>query len=290
MALLLIGLFVLSAVPIATAEQSIGQPNQRAIQEYNTLKQEYKQIRNEWESSKTEYIQTKKKLQKFNKLTPEEQELHFGKAQEFMTKTLDRMEKHLEILQKWSERVVQNDSQQQEIIEDLGIHIKELNEFKTKVSEATTVQELRTVGKEIKDYWKNARADIKRVTSTILAAKVNNIIQRAETLSKKLHTKVNALDQGHGEVQEMQALLKEFDIKITLAKESYENAKDAYSQIRSLSEVDSLFGQTKDFLKDADKYLKESHKILKKLVKLYRDNQGNFPEIDSTRDSPGVDE
>lgn len=290
MALLLIGLFVLSTVPITTAEQSVEQRNQKVIQEYNILKQEYKQITNEWKNSKTDYLQTKKKLQRFNQLTPEEQEIHFEKAQEFMTRTLDRMEKHLEILQKWSERVIQDDSQQQEIIEDLGTHIKNLNEFKVKVSEAITIQELRSVGNEINDYWKNSRADIKRVTGTILATKVNNIILRAETLSEKLHIKINSLDQSHEEVQEMQTLLKEFDTKIVLARENYEHAKGAYTQIRSLSEVDELFNQTKGFLKDADKYLKESHKILKKLVRLYRINQGNFPEINSNNDAPGVSE
>ena len=286
-AMLLIGMFVLSSVPFASAEnQSWRAEEQRVVQEYNQLKQQYNTVKDEWKDSKAKYLVAKQKLKRFKQLTPEEQVIHFEEAQDFMIKTLGRMENYLKILQKWSERVVKTTTEQDSVSSDIDNYLAEINMFKEKVEGAKTVEDLKYIGKEIKTFWKETRAKLKKIVGTILSEKVNKTILSAGRLSVRLHDKIDALDQKDKTVKEMQNLILNFDDKVTLAKEKYEKAKNSYSEIQTLSGANKIFGEANKFLREADRYLKDAHKDLRKLVKLYRSYKGNFPTLEPVSDNP----
>ena len=225
-------------------------------------------------------------MKRFNQLTPEEQDIHFEEAQDFMLKTLERMENYLKILQKWSERVVKTTTEQDSVSSDIDNYLTEIDMFKEKVNGAETVEDLKYVGKEIKSFWKETRIKLKKIVGTILSEKVNNTILRAGRLSVRLHDKIDALNQDDNEVKEMQILISDFDEKVTLAKEKYEKARNSYSEIQSLSDANKIFGEANKFLREADKYLKNAHKDLRSLVKLYRSYKGNFPTLEPVSYNP----
>jgi len=278
-ALMIVGIFLISMVPVS-ATPSLNEKNKRVVREYNQLKQEYNTVKEEWSKARSEYIKAKQSYKRFGQLTPEEQEDKFEIAQNFLLKTLDRMNRHLGLLQKWAERVIQDEELQNEVITELDEYSTQIKLFKEKVNSANNIEDLKKTGKEIKEYWKSTRGKLKRVIGIILSERTNNVIQRAERLTEKLHEKVDVLDQNNKQVGEMQDLLTDLDEKIKLAKEDYEKAKELYQQIQSLQDANQTLKQIKDYLQNANKYLKESHKTLKDLVKLYREHVGNFPELE----------
>jgi uncharacterized protein YoxC len=285
MALMIVGIFLISIIPVS-ASSSLSEKDKKIVEEYNQLKKEHNTVKEQWKKARSKYVGAKQSYKKFGQLTIDEQNDKFGIAQDFLLKTLDRMDGHLRLLQKWAERVIEDEELQNEVIIELEEYSTQINIFKDEVESTENIKELRKVGKEIKNYWKSTREKLKRIVGIILSERTNNVIKRAERLSGKLHEKIDALDQNNKEVSEMQDLLNDLDEKIKLAKEDYEKAKELYQQIQSLQDADQLFKQIKEYLEHAHKYLKESHKKLRELVKLYRQHVGNFPEIEASLIAP----
>jgi len=278
MAIMLIGLFLVSSIPMATAAQpklSMSNQELKVVGEYNQLKQNYLKVKGEWQDSRVKYLVAKEKLKKFDQLSIEEQDIHFGEAKKFTLKTIEKMKGYVDILQSWNERITNN----LEINIELKEILIELESFQKSVESASNVEELKEVNKKLKTYWTDKRVELKKITGKILSAKVNKVLTKAENLSSKLHAKIDSLDQTSEEVIEMQNILKKLDIKLNNARKEYDKAVNTYSQINSLKSVNNSLKDVKEYLKASNAYLKEAHKDLKHLVKLYRANQGSFPTL-----------
>ena len=247
----------------------------KVVGEYNQLKQKYMKVKGEWQDSKVKYLIAKEKLKKFDQLSLEEQDLHFEETKKYILKTIEKMEGHIDILQNWNERIMNN----VEIDKDLELISTELTIFQKSIGNTSNVKELKEISNELKEFWTTNRIVLKEITSKILSAKVEKVLTKTETLSDKLHEKIDILDQTSKEVIEMQNILKELDIKLNHARKEYDKAVNAYSQLNSLKAVNNSLKDVKEYLKTSNTYLKEAHKDLKHLVKLYRTNQGSFPTL-----------
>ncbi len=277
-------LFLASSTPLIEARpvQSFSGVRPQLVQEYNEVKDQYKNTKQDWEQARTEYMKTKQALSRTGELKPtgqleQDQEQHVSRIKDFLLKTVERMERHIQILQKWTEIVVYNEELKEEILYQLEKDLNELKTYENKIKEASTVQELRAIGKELKEFWKDVRGHLKKYHGIILSAKIGRIIERSERLSESLHKRLSELDENHPHLEEMKYLLEDFDENVASAKESYEKAKDLYIQIRSIEDAKKLFEEIKTYLKEAHKYLKEAHKSLRHLVKIYKDSTGEFP-------------
>ncbi len=276
MIMVFVGLFLFGSMQV---EASLNAKDQRLIEEYDSLRGEYKLIKEEWSVAKEEYISAKKQFKRFNKLSVDEQEEKFGVAKNFVSKTLERIDTHVNLLANWAERVIQDEELQNEVISELNGYSLEIDGLQSEVESAKDIRELREVSKEVREYWKSTRVELKKYVGIILSERTNHVIQRAERLSDKLHLKIDALNQDNDQVVEMQSLLSDFDSKIKFAREDYSNAKEIYSRMDNLQDFDKLLKEIKEYLGDSKKYLRESHKSLRELVKSYRSFTGDFPNL-----------
>lgn len=275
MIMVFVGLFLFGSMQV---EASLNDKDQRLMGEYDSLRGEYKLVKEEWSNAKEEYISAKKQYKR-DKLSVDEQEEKFGIAKNFVSKTLERIDAHINILANWAERVIQDEELQNEVISELNGYLLEIDEFQLEVESAKDIHQLREISKDVREYWGSTRVELKKYVGIILTERTNNVISRAERLSERLHFKIDTLNQDNDQVMEMQNLLSDFDSKIKFAKEDYSNAKAVYSRMDNLQDFDKLLREIKDYLSDSKKYLRESHKSLRELVKIYRSFTGDFPNL-----------
>lgn len=270
-ALLVLSLFLFSMTPVDAKQDRNQEWEKNMIQKYQQATEKYKNIKEEWESEKNEFEWAKEKIKRFDRLSDDEKSNATEKISRFLLKTLDRMDSHLDILESWAEKVNITEERRAQILADISDKREEIDEFRTEIEDATTVEELRSIAKDIKESWKGFVPSIKRISGELLTERIGKIIETSEELSVKMHVKLDNLSQNESEVQEMQDLLEQYDEHISLAREQYELAMDTYEQIGNSTNASSMFEQTKKYLWEAREQLNEAHQVLKELVKKYRE-------------------
>ncbi len=259
------------------------------IQEYNQAKEKYQETKEEWKIARQNYLKTKNSLNKIpikNIGTlegRENTESDITNIKAFLTKTVERMQNHVEILKKWTEMVVQDEELEKQILSQLEEDSKELENYKLKIENSSTVEELRNLGKELKDFWKETRLHLKKYHGIILPAKALSTIERSEDIYDKLYKKIST--SSLGTVANLLPLLEEYKDLIASARESHEKAVAVYT---SEGVSSNNLEDVKSNLRDAHSYLKEAHKKLRVIVKLYRDYTGDFPNPSLTEQTTSV--
>ena len=284
-AILLVGIFMFSMIPLTTADPATSNrqitkaQGKQMIQAYNVIKNQYQNTKQEWETARNSYMAIKPTLTN-NQASLDSTE-HVNIVKNFLTKTLERMERHLEIIESWLIRSVTDKVLYEDLIKEINGYKEQINEYKEDVSNANTIQELREISSEIKEFWKDVREKLKKHTAIILIEKVNDAIERTEALSERLHKKIDSLDQNNKQVSEMQDVLSEMDENIKLAKGKYNDALDIFNKNQNAASLTGDLQSIKELLDDAKEYLRDAHKNLVELVKLYREFLGEFPTLTS---------
>ena len=280
---------MVSAFPVSAFEGSTGQAikniNKQAIERYNQVKERYNVAAREWNGASDDFKEVREKIKRYDNLNSDDQERVMERTREFLDKTIERMELHLEIMKSWAERIDITEERRELILEDIEEKKSELEDYKSRIESSEDLDSLRDLAKEIRDAWKGFNPDAKRISGELLTAKVGDIIEDSEELSISLQEKLEDLDQSAEEVIQMQELLDDFNTNLDLAKEQYGLAQSAYEGIEDVADADQLFKETKEFVFAARDYLKEAHKSLRELVITYREYTGVVPEQDPEDDS-----
>ncbi len=287
MTLFVLSLFLISSIPmnveasqneeITKLKVGLNALNQEAIQKYNAVRNRYQVVSNEWNLVNENFKVAKEKINRFDELNPSEKGDVLERVRIFLLKTLDRMDTHLDVLENWANRINITDERREIILGQIETKREELSEYTIHVEEADDLASLRKLAREIRTSWREFLPKIKHISGELLAHRILLIIERSETLSERLHEKVDVLDQSLKEVIGMQVLLEDFDEKVGLAKEQYKLAKEKYSEIHSIDDARKLFQETKEFIFKAREYLRGAHKDLRELVELYRNHTGEVP-------------
>jgi hypothetical protein len=282
-AILLVGIFMISMIPLTTAgpttsnRQISKAQNEQLVQAYNVIKNKYQNTKTEWNNARNSYMAIKPTLT--NNVNSLDSAEHVSIVKNFLTKTLERMENHIEILESWLNRVITDKEEYLELTGELDGYKEQITEYKEEVENANTIQELREISSEIKEFWKDVREKLNKHVGIVLIEKVNEVIKRTEASTEKLQEKIDSLDQNNKQVSEMQDLLNGIDEDIKLAKEKYNDALDIYTQEQSATSLKETLKEIKELLSEAKKHLRDAHKGILDVVKLYRQYMGEFPTL-----------
>ncbi len=282
-AILLVGIFMFGMIPLTTAEPSTSSrsitkaQNKELIQAYNVIKNKYQNTKTEWEAARNSYMAIKPTLT--NNQASLTSANHVNIVKNFLIKTLERMERHLEIIESWLVRSVTDKVVYEDLIEEINGYKEQLKEYKEKVENADNIVELRELSSEIKEFWKDVREKLRVHTAIILIEKVNDAIERTEALSERLHKKIDSLDQNNKQVSKMQDILSEMDGNIKLAKGKYNDALDIFNKNQNAASLTGDLESIKNLLNEAKEHLRDAHKNLLELIKLYREYLGEFPTL-----------
>jgi len=288
MALLLLGIFALSMVPINVAAfQTNSNENGGVWNEYKVNKENYSKLKEDsrnlatnWGKAKSAWTGLKVSSESnFRNELSTDSETSLESYKEYLGLTIDRVVNKLKMLGYWVDRVIDDEQVEENYLNIINEEIQKLENLREKVDGAESMDDLKVIAKKIKEIWSDTNSYIKKMVGHILGIKLDDVLDRLEKLSDRLHGKVDALDQNNKLVGEMQDLLNDFDEKLDLANKEYEQFRENYITISS---KDSNVLEAREHLRKAHEYLKEAHKILKEFLELYREYQGNVsPEVSS---------
>ena len=297
MAIMIMGMFLFSMVPEVVAENTYSRQmdqrlidgpgpklqklNEDAIKKYHNFKNRYTNVEQEWSSLREDYNLAKNKVNRFNSLEDEDKEKVIENLRNFLVKTIERMEAHLDLLKGWVDRVVIDETREEIIIDAIEDKAQELEDLKFKVREADNVESLRELSKEIKETWHGFVPKVKKFAAEVFYFRSLHVVERAQSVSEHLEEKIDQLDQGDESVEKMQILLDEFDNLINQAVEELRLAKEAHQGINTLEDVESNYGAAKEHLANARDYLRQAHEVLRDLVSVYREYVGEVPIRDA---------
>lgn len=260
--------FVLAMVVLGggyASAQTLKEQDAAAKAQYQAAQKSYQNAVGAYTSARQGFLSAKDKYQQ-SKNVQDKTALE-QKAKEFLSNAVTAVIKRLEALRNKIERMPNiSETDRTALIAEIDNELNWLKDRQTKISAATPVQ-LKEEAKTVREYWKNIRVAVKRVTGEAMAARMNAVIAKADGFSVRVSAKIAELKATGKDTAQLEAWLADFDQKLTLAKGKYAAAKAKFAAISSLADADKLFREGRQFIKDADQYIKRAHAQLVQIVK-----------------------
>lgn len=187
-------------------------------------------------------------------------------AKDYLTKMVDAEITELTALK---ERVQSNQDITSEESTDsvtrIDNAISSLNELKTKISSATTLEELRNISKDIKKH-----AMIKHLHKTrVVAANIcNGVLKRSEHIEKKAEAVLAKAEEKGSDTTELNSKIGELSTLLETAKAQCADAKTAFESAKSTEDVEAKKTAVKSFIEATKKAAESVREAHKKLVEL----------------------
>lgn len=261
----------------SVSAQTLKEKDAKARTQYKAAQQAYQTAVNGYKNAQQDFKTAKDKYQKSKNI--QDKSVLEEKSKKFLQNAVDAMIKHLEALKnKVTNMSGIDDADRTSIIAEIDTDLNWLKDRQSKIETATSAQ-IKEEVKTVKEYWKNIRLTVKKVTGRLLAARINTVIIKADSVSTQVSAKITELKAAGKDVSKLEAWLTDYNAKVALAKEKYEAAKVKFNAIKGepgpdfvaeLKEADKLFKEGHQFVKEANKYIKDAYVVLKQIIKEMR--------------------
>lgn len=249
----------------AALAKTLKEKEEDAIENYKQEKEEYlkeadsyKDVRQDFLKAKDDYRQTKNAENK-NELEDKTKGL-LGQSVLAMINRLEALRSKAESARGISE------SERMDILAEIDKDINWLKNRQNKLA-AGSLAQVAEEANAIKDYWGSIRLNIKKVIGDILAERMNYIIDRAESYSGQISSKIQALRASGKDTAKAEALLNEFNRQISLAKEKQAAGNAKFQAISDAGDADALFKEGRKLINDANIYIRQAHATLIQIAK-----------------------
>lgn len=267
---LLVGLSCFAFAKEATPPAKSKEFERKLSEQYQNEKKNYLEAVENYKTVRQEFLEAKEKLR--NLKTLKNEELAVEKAKKHLLKSLEIIIRHLEILKGRIQNIPDIDpTLVASLTSEIDGFISEMSAKKATVESATTLEELRPIFAELKDYWRQVQGRGKRITGYILAARFNHFMNKLETLSQKLIDLMAELSAKGVDTSEVETHLAKFDENLVKAEEKYNLAIEKFNSITTLEEANSFFVEGHNLLKEAHTYLKQAHAALREATRIIRE-------------------
>jgi len=261
----LLGVMIFGLFAQTVFAKTLRERDQEARARYQAAKAQYLKEVNWWRMTRQQFLSARAKYRQFK--NAENKAAYEEAARAFLEKTVNVLIKKLESLKNWvANKPSLPELEREVIIAEIEKDINWLESKKSGIATASPAQ-IKEKAKEIRDYWREHRIFVKKIIGQIWAARLDWAIERFETVSSKVSTKIDELKAAGKDTSQLEAWLADFNQKIEIAKEKREKAREKYQAISSLADANQLFKQAHQFIKEANQYLKKAHRILVDIVK-----------------------
>ncbi len=202
--------------------------------------------------------QVKKGIRKWNELSKQEKEKRLTKIKRFLIKNIERATTHLEHWRNHIQKMkVINKEDKDSSLKEIDKDIKWLNNEKSKVSDIENAEDLMKTAKEVREYWSNSHAKIKKFIGLILVGRTRYVLSRVELVYQKLQNIVSTAEREGKDVSNAKNLLKKAGEDIALAKENITAARNMFNSISTRTNAQQYFREGVKKLQTVYKYLKD---------------------------------
>ena len=273
--------------------QSLKERDASAKAKYQQAWGQYQKEVNFYKSARQDFLNAKTKYQQFK--NAENKKALEDKARNFLEKAVSSLIKRLEAIKNWvSNRGALPESERQAIVAEIDQDIAWLNARLPNIQTASP-DKIKEEAKTVRQYWKTHRVRVKRIIGEVWTARINFVIQKAESFSAKVSVKIDELKAAGKDTSQLEAWLADFNQKLNLAKEKYAAAKAKFQEIRGepgfdpiteFSQANQLFQAGHQFIVEANQYVRQAHAQLVQIVKEMK-KMGATVETSTEGTAPG---
>jgi hypothetical protein len=254
----LAAMLVLSLLPVGYALPPMGKVEER----YKVAKANYLKALEAYKGARQDYL----KMREMAKREPKG--VTFDKAKNFLLRSIDAMVAHLEMVKARVDIArALSEEEKAEIAETLDSYISYLEEKKQEAEQAGNREELVSTAKDVREKWKEARVEIKKITGKIIISRIDRVLERGEEIGEKLESRIDVLKQEGYDTTELEALLADYMEHLSLAREKRDKAKEKFAEISSPEDAHKLFREANAFIREANRHMREMFKDLKQILR-----------------------
>lgn len=252
----------------APPKTDLSQSLKNEQEKFKEARKEFLQRVNDYKSARNEFLKVKEehRILKDKKLKELARKKLEERAKIFISHAINALIKHLEALKnkaKNSAKILEED--RLVIVGEIDKEITLLQEKLSKV-ESMTKDELINLAKEIRSQTKKVRYVAKKVTGLLMVSRLNFVVNKLQNSVEKISNKIADLKNAGKDVSELEKQVSEFNELLTFAKEKISSAKAKFVAISGIENVNILFKEGMDFVREANKSIKDAHKILVKII------------------------
>lgn len=256
-------------------------------------KENFKKAEEKYKESSEKYNEAKEKFEKSLKSRNETEQK--TQAKEFLTKAADMI---IQSIEKVKEKAQEsNDLTEQEvkkITTEADAKIAEMTVLKQKLADAQTKDEIKAAGQAILKSWETTKLAIKEHAEKVVEGKVGEIIERSESLERKLETILANMEAKNISIEGLDEKVSKFSIQIETARSLFKEgqdalnaAKDARTNNMTQAEKDAIkadIDTAQAKIKEAHETLKAAHETLSEIAKEIKSKGGSFEVEEETEE------
>jgi hypothetical protein len=255
--------------------------NQNRISEY---KHERQKIEEELELQRKEYQQAKKDFLKVkNRIRAEELNPNSNEALDatklYLNSSISYMIAHLSNVKNNME--YSNGNGTEKTITSIGEKIELLEAEKVKVANASSQKELAATVRSVRETWEDAQKISLGGSGQIVSEKVGEFLNKSETLSDILETRIENLNKTGADISDLRIKLASYRSYLKSAQYKKKDADSVYEDQNAtrenLVEANNYLLQSISDINKANKLLKDIFEELKK----HENPKNNEDEVES---------
>jgi hypothetical protein len=254
--MLVAGMLLVSLVPFCAAAQGQGPlGGGRAV-----LNDKFDEANLAWNEMKG----------KVNDSAGEVRERALERAQNYLLAAADRIINNAENLKSRVENTVAlGDDEKDGILATLEGFVDYFESVKPEIEGAENITQLRATSQEMREEWRQFRAEVRVISGDIWAARVDGAIVQAENASIKVREKIDALAalNSSPDTSAIEGTLADYGSLVSEAQDLNDGAQAKFAEITDLESAQQKAPEGRQLIKDASDKLKEARQVLKQIIK-----------------------
>ena len=243
-----------------------------ARERYSLTKRKYSEAKEVYKTHKNRLVELKGKTKNCDENGCEEKRVELKKGVlKHLVKTSELIERSLEKLINRLDHAPISDEEKAEALETLTEMEIKVTEHKEKIealSETASNDELREAIADLKQIWKEVRKTQKRVITSLTNAKLDHLVEKHKEYDNGMSLRIEQLREHGVDVARLEGLQRQFQNHIEVLEKDHATANELWVQIKEGKDV---FKQWHDAQSKVRKDLKESQKLLRQFLSVYRD-------------------
>jgi hypothetical protein len=245
--LLLMIMFLAGTVVVAAQADDMGM----------NIKEKYEEEKEKYMEAREKFLESKKKYKDMrNQFT-------FNNAKRYLNGGCNVAEKWLERFRNFLERSKIDEEKKMELMAEIDDHMATIENYRLKIDESETPEELRNTAREMNQAWIEMRIRLRAMVGEVAAYRIENVIERAENVSVRLENKI-AVMAGYGiDTSPFESLLEEYNEHLQNAREYLQASINLFESgdiaegnkelRKSTNEIKKAFGVIREFMKEMQK-------------------------------------
>ncbi|MBR9692646.1 hypothetical protein GOV07_01810 [Candidatus Woesearchaeota archaeon] len=261
---------------------------EQARERNEMAKEKYEQARERYKEAQGKVNEAREKWQDCegdeNEACTAAREKIRGNAKPFLGNSADMI---LQSLERVYAQVAGNENmdpeRQEEILDELEEQMAEVEAAKAEteaLDDNSTDDEIRDAAEGVRNSWQHTKAKMKRAAAHHAYARLGNIIEKLEHLGERTENAIEKLDANGKDVSKAKELHSEYLRLLAESRSEWELAKQVWEEQKEADEVDAQDSTAREHFQKARELAKEARSKLREVVRAIKAaHGGDLPPV-----------